>query len=53
MKTRTIGDTITPRLHPELKDKITEIDRDYEGQSLYITSNGCMWIESELKPTKS
>ena len=50
MKTRTIGDTVTPKNYPDLKSKIEKVGLDWDGNPLYVTEAGGVWNESELEP---
>ena len=50
MKTRTIGEFVTPKNHPELKSKIWDMAEDFTGRELYITEDGCRYVETDLIP---
>ena len=46
-----IGDTVTPKKHPVLKDKVRKIGKDFNGDPLYILENGTMYTKDELLNT--
>jgi len=46
---KKIGNTVTPKDHPELESKIKDIKHDWgTGQPLYFLENGCRYTEDEL-----
>ena len=44
-----VGDLVTPKKHPVLKDKVRKIAKDFNGNPLYILENGCMYTAKELE----
>ena len=44
-----IGDTVTPKKSPALKSKVLRIDKDFNGDPLYVLENNTLWIKSDLK----
>ena len=49
MKHRRIGEIATPKDQPLFASKIVKIDKDFNGDHLYILENGCRYIENDLK----